>query len=109
MQVLEDDPVKNANAEMFDQLEKKFAWWILESTSRIVRGIGIKDSSERPYFLEAPEGLDVSVCFFPYSWNRGRPRETQDPNPLFHLSVKLRKNYTSRAKLPPGAKVEYVD
>ncbi|KAG8959425.1 hypothetical protein FRC05_007819, partial [Tulasnella sp. 425] len=30
VQVFEDDPFKDANAEMFDQLEKKWAWWILE-------------------------------------------------------------------------------
>lgn len=30
VRVFEDDPAKDANAGMFDQLEKNWGWWILE-------------------------------------------------------------------------------
>ncbi|KAG8944216.1 hypothetical protein FRC04_002083 [Tulasnella sp. 424] len=92
VQVFEDDPIKDANAEMFDQLEKRWAWWILEFVPLWQYHQDNEGHWHKGFYC-----------------NRGRPREIQDPNPLFHSSVKLRADYTPRAKLPKGSTITYVD
>ncbi|KAG8944227.1 hypothetical protein FRC04_002094 [Tulasnella sp. 424] len=92
VQVFEDNPKKDANAPMFDQLQRKKIWWVLELIPLWQYHQDKEGSWHKGFY-----------------WNRGRPREIQDPNPLFHSSVKLRKNYEPRANLQPGAKVTYVD
>ncbi|KAG8918945.1 hypothetical protein FRC01_001563 [Tulasnella sp. 417] len=92
VQVFEDNPKRDANAPMYDQLQRKKIWWVLEWIPLWQYHQDKEGSWHKGFY-----------------WNRGRPREIQDPNPLFHSSVKLRKNYEPRARLQPGAKVTYVD
>ncbi|KAG8926343.1 hypothetical protein FRC00_003011 [Tulasnella sp. 408] len=92
VQVFQDSPRRDANAPMYDQLQKKKIWWILEWIPLWQYHQDKEGSWHKGFY-----------------WNRGRPREIQDPNPLFHSSVKMRKNYEPRARLQPDAKVTYVD
>ncbi|KIO16383.1 hypothetical protein M407DRAFT_232519 [Tulasnella calospora MUT 4182] len=82
----------DANAPMYDQLQRKKIWWVLEWIPLWQYHQDKEGSWHKGFY-----------------WNRGRPREIQDPEPLFHSSVKLRKNYEPRARLPPDVKITYVD
>ncbi|KIO29821.1 hypothetical protein M407DRAFT_226348 [Tulasnella calospora MUT 4182] len=84
--------IKDANAPMYDQLQRKKIWWVLEWIPLWQYHQDKEGSWHKGFY-----------------WNRGRPREIQDPEPLFHSSVKLRKNYEPRARLPPDVKITYVD
>ncbi|KAG8916610.1 hypothetical protein FRC00_014627, partial [Tulasnella sp. 408] len=87
---VESDPYRDANANMSDQLEKMWAWWVLEFVPFW------------QYYQDAEGHWHKGL-----RWNRGRAREIHDSNPQFHTSVKLRRNYTPRAKLPEGAVIQY--
>ncbi|KAG8884276.1 hypothetical protein FRB99_004531 [Tulasnella sp. 403] len=93
--IISDDPVDDARAETLDQLKEKPFWWIAEYIP----------------FKQYHQDAD-GYWHKRFYWNKGRPREIQDPKPLFHESVRIRQEnyegYTPRAKLLKGVTPEYV-
>ncbi|KAG8971592.1 hypothetical protein FRC05_010938 [Tulasnella sp. 425] len=97
-EVQQVDPSTDANADKHDQLMKKPIWLVLEYI---------------PIFQYYQDG--EGTWHWRFRWNARRPREIYDSNPLFHSSVKLRKDYEGKwlTKFIPKAgeqvKIKYVE
>jgi len=83
--VMEEHAALDATAPMYDMLVQAPAWWILELIPTWQHFQDSMGHWHRGFLL-----------------NLGRPREIQQPNPVFHSSVKLRESglhgYRPRAK-----------
>lgn len=85
------DRDEDANVNIADQLHKNKIRWLLEFI---------------PLWQHYQDGNAYWQKGF--RMNRGRPRDISDPEPLFHSSVKRRKDYTPQARVR-GSKTEYVN
>ncbi|KAG8911312.1 hypothetical protein FRC01_005780 [Tulasnella sp. 417] len=95
--VVQTEPERDANTEMYDQLVKTPMWLILEYMPTIQH---YQDEN--------------GIWQWRFRCNAQRPREIYDSDPKFHESVKLRKGYDGKwmTKFIPKAgqqvKIEYV-